>query len=69
MIFSRKFGAAMIISGTFIGAGMFAIPATVSSCGFLIGSILIHCIWAIMTFTDLVLAEVNLKIDDVANIV
>ena len=69
MILSRKFGAAMIISGTCIGAGMLAIPATVASCGFLIGSILIICIWALMTFTALVLAEVNLKIDDGANFV
>lgn len=69
MILSRKFGAAMIISGTCIGAGMLAIPATVASCGFLIGSILIVCIWALMTFTALVLAEVNLKMDDGANFV
>ena len=69
MILSRKFGAAMIISGTCIGAGMLAIPATVASCGFLIGSILIICIWALMTFTALVLAEVNLKMDDGANFV
>lgn len=69
MILSRKFGAAMIISGTCIGAGLLAIPATVASCGFLIGSILIICIWALMTFTALVLAEVNLKMDDGANFV
>ncbi|AIT09673.1 amino acid transporter [Candidatus Francisella endociliophora] len=69
MILSRKFGAAMIISGTCIGAGMLAIPATVASCGFFIGSILIICIWALMTFTALVLAEVNLKMQDGANFI
>ncbi|MED7787942.1 aromatic amino acid transport family protein [Francisella sp. 19X1-34] len=69
MILSRKFGAAMIISGTCIGAGMLAIPATVASCGFFIGSILIICIWALMTFTALVLAEVNLKMDDGSNFI
>lgn len=69
MILSRKFGAAMIISGTCIGAGMLAIPATVASCGFFIGSVLIICIWALMTFTALVLAEVNLKMQDGANFI
>lgn len=69
MFLSRKFGAAMIISGTCIGAGMLAIPATVASCGFFIGSILIICIWALMTFTALILAEVNLKMEDGANFV
>lgn len=69
MILSRNFGAAMIISGTCIGAGMLAIPATVASCGFFIGSILIICIWALMTFTALVLAEVNLKMQDGANFI
>ncbi|MFC4892314.1 amino acid permease [Pseudofrancisella aestuarii] len=69
MILSRKFGAAMIISGTCIGAGMLAIPATVASCGFFIGSILIISIWLLMTFTALVLAEVNLKMKDGSNFV
>lgn len=69
MILSRKFGAAMIISGTCIGAGMLAIPATIASCGFFIGSILIICIWALMTFTALVLAEVNLKMQDGSNFI
>lgn len=69
MILSRKFGAAMIISGTCIGAGMLAIPATVASCGFFIGSGLIISIWALMTFTALVLAEVNLKMADGSNFI
>ncbi|QWU99383.1 amino acid permease [Francisella salimarina] len=69
MFLSRKFGAAMIISGTCIGAGMLAIPATVAGCGFFIGSTLIISIWALMTFTALILAEVNLKMEDGANFV
>jgi tyrosine-specific transport protein len=69
MILSRKFGAAMIISGTCIGAGMLAIPATVASCGFYIGSILIISVWALMTFTALVLAEVNLQMEDGSNFI
>ncbi|ASG67127.1 amino acid transporter [Francisella halioticida] len=69
MILSRKFGAAMIISGTCIGAGMLAIPATVASCGFFIGSILIISVWALMTFTALVLAEVNLEMNDGSNFI
>ncbi|AJC48440.1 amino acid transporter [Allofrancisella guangzhouensis] len=69
MILSRKFGAAMIISGTCIGAGMLAIPTTVASCGFFIGSILIISIWALMTFTAIVLAEVNLKMEEGANFI
>ena len=69
MILSRKFGAAMIISGTCIGAGMLAIPATVASCGFYIGSILIIFVWALMTFTALVLAEVNMQMEDGSNFI
>ncbi|GAB4227022.1 MAG: aromatic amino acid transport family protein [Francisella sp.] len=69
MILTKKFGAAMIISGTCIGAGMLAIPTTLASCGFWIGSLLIISIWALMTFTALVLAEVNLKMNDGANFV
>ena len=69
MIFSRKFGAAMIIAGTCIGAGMLAIPATIASSGFFIGSLLIVLIWLLMTFTALVLAEVNLEMQDGSNFI
>lgn len=69
IIMSKKFGAAMIISGTCIGAGMLAIPTTVASCGFVVGTLLIGFIWLIMTFTALVLADVNLKMKDGSNFV
>ncbi len=68
-LLSRKFGAAMIIAGTCIGAGMLAIPATVASCGFYIGSLLIISIWMLMTFTALVLADVNLQMKDGSNFI
>lgn len=69
MVLSRKFGAAMIISGTCIGAGMLAIPATVASCGFFIGSLLVISIWILMTFTALVLADVNLRMAEGSNFI
>ncbi|WP_395946842.1 amino acid permease [Caedibacter taeniospiralis] len=64
---SRGFGAAMIITGTSVGAGMLAIPATVAACGFWLASLLLVIVWFVMMLTALLLAEVNMSMPDGTN--
>ena len=64
---SRGFGSAMIITGTSVGAGMLAIPATVAACGFWLASLLLIVVWFVMMLTALLLAEVNLAMPDGTN--
>ncbi|WP_440992634.1 amino acid permease [Cysteiniphilum litorale] len=64
---SRGFGSAMIITGTSVGAGMLAIPATVAACGFWLASLLLIVVWFVMMLTALLLAEVNLAMPNGTN--
>ncbi len=57
----------MIITGTSIGAGMLAIPATVAGSGFWLASILLIVTWFIMMQSALLLADVNLTMDNGTN--
>ena len=59
MFLSKGFGSAMIITGTSIGAGMLAIPATVAASGFWLACVLLMVTWFVMMITALLLAEVN----------
>ena len=67
LLSSKGLGSAMIIAGTSIGAGMLAIPATVAACGFWIASLLLVVTWFIMLLTALLLAEVNLSMENGSN--
>ncbi|WP_116964578.1 amino acid permease [Fastidiosibacter lacustris] len=67
LLFSRGFGSVMIITGTSVGAGMLAIPATVAACGFWLASFLLVTVWFVMMLTALLLAEVNLAMPDGTN--
>ena len=67
LLSSKGLGSAMIIAGTSIGAGMLAIPATVAACGFWIASLLLVVTWFIMLLTALLLAEVNLLMENGSN--
>ena len=67
LLSSEGLGSAMIIAGTSIGAGMLAIPATVAACGFWIASLLLVITWFIMLLTALLLAEVNLSMENGSN--
>ena len=64
---TRMFGSAMIITGTTIGAGMLAIPATVSGVGFWLACLLLILVWAILLSTALLLVEINLTMPDGTN--
>ena len=68
MVLSYKgFGSAMIITGTSIGAGMLAIPATVAGNGFWLATILLIVTWFIMMQSALLLADVNLTMENGTN--
>lgn len=64
---SRSFGSAMIITGTSVGAGMLAIPATVAACGFWISCLLLVIVWFVMYLSALLLVEVNLSMKSGSN--
>jgi len=53
-------GSILILTGTAIGAGMLALPMISAPSGFINASVMIICIWALMTITALLLLEVNL---------
>lgn len=65
--FARKIGAALIITGTCVGAGMLVIPLTTTSLGFGLSSILLLIIALLMLATAYLIVEVNLEMPDGAN--
>ncbi|WP_034619287.1 amino acid permease [Oleidesulfovibrio alaskensis] len=62
MLDSRHSGAACIVAGTAIGAGMLGLPMVIGPMGFLPGTLLMAVVWAMALFSALLLLEVNLKI-------
>lgn len=56
---TKVLGSSLIIAGTTIGAGMLALPLVSASLGFFTASILMVGIWAIMSYTSLLLLEVH----------
>lgn len=65
--FVRRLGAALIIAGTCIGAGMLVIPLITASLGFVLSSIVLLIIALLMMATGYLIAEVNLEMPDGAN--
>ena len=63
----RRLGAALIITGTCIGAGMLVIPLTTAVLGFVFASVLLLVIALLMTATAFLIAEVNLGMPDGTN--
>src|SRR3989339_130096 len=60
MHLSKTIGSMLILIGTAIGAGMLALPLISAQAGFLWSTILLVVIWAVMTYTGLLVLEVNL---------
>jgi len=60
MHLSKSIGSMLILIGTAIGAGMLALPLISAQAGFLWASLLLISIWAVMTYTGLLVLEVNL---------
>lgn len=58
---SKLFGATCLVAGTAIGAGMFAIPLTVSAVGFTGGLLSMAVIWYVSYLVGLVGLELNLR--------
>ncbi|OCH21962.1 aromatic amino acid transport family protein [Aliivibrio logei] len=56
---SKVFGSSLIIAGTTIGAGMLALPLVSASLGFFTASVLMIAIWAVMSYTSLLMLEVH----------
>ena len=57
---SKTFGSILIITGTALGAGMFALPLVSAKAGFLPAVMLLFLIWALMMCTGLLILEVTL---------
>ena len=55
---NRTFGSVFIVAGTTIGAGMLAMPLAAAGIGFGITLVLLICLWALMSYTALLLVEV-----------
>ena len=63
----RRLGAALIITGTCIGAGMLVIPLATAALGFVFAAVLLLVIALLMTVTAFLIAEVNLDMPDGTN--
>lgn len=57
---NKLFGGILLVSGTTIGAAMLAMPISTGMAGFLPSLILMIASWLFMTFTALLILEVNL---------
>ncbi|MCL1035872.1 amino acid permease [Shewanella submarina] len=54
-------GSIAIVAGTAIGAGMLALPLATAALGFWQATVLMLVIWALATYTSLLMLEINLK--------
>lgn len=64
---SHLIGGILLVSGTAIGAGMLALPISTGMAGFYPSVLLFVFFWAFMTFTALLMLEVNLWMDSESN--
>ncbi|KJG11334.1 tyrosine transporter TyrP [Photobacterium kishitanii] len=63
MSLNKTFGSMLIIAGTTIGAGMLALPLASAGLGFTTATIIMIGIWALMTYTALLMLEVHQHAD------
>lgn len=49
-----------MVAGTTLGAGMLALPLVAAGSGFFVSAIALCCLWALMTYTALLILEVNI---------
>ena len=56
----RALGSVFLIAGTCIGAGMLALPVATAPIGFYLSLFLLIFVWALMSYTGLLVIEVNL---------
>jgi tyrosine-specific transport protein len=65
----KLIGGILLIVGTSIGAGILALPVTTAEAGFISSSILLFICWCLMTFSALLILEVNLWLPIEANMI
>jgi tyrosine-specific transport protein len=66
---SKLLGGILLVSGTTIGAGMLALPVVTGQAGFFISLLLFVAFWIYMTFTAFLMLEVNLWMNEHANLI
>lgn len=66
---SKLIGGILLIIGTSIGGGMLALPASAAPAGFWNASLLLFACWVLMTFSALLILEVNLWLPRNSNII
>jgi tyrosine-specific transport protein len=67
MYFNKNIGAVLMLIGITIGAGMLALPLISARAGFVQAGIALVGIWALMTYTGLLVLEVNLAFPQYRN--
>ncbi|MCD9546902.1 tyrosine transporter TyrP [Photobacterium carnosum] len=68
MSLNKTFGSMLIIAGTTIGAGMLALPLASAGLGFTTATIIMVGIWALMTYTALLMLEIHQHADPSATL-
>lgn len=66
---SRRIGGILLVAGTTIGAGMLALPVVTGFAGFIPSALLFIVYWLFMTFTALLMLEVNLWMGEHSNLI
>lgn len=64
---NRQIGSIFFIVGIEVGAGILALPIVSARIGFLTASIVMVLAWFLMTYTALILCEINLALSDGAS--
>lgn len=65
----KLIGGILLIVGTSIGAGILALPVTTAEAGFVSSSLLLFLCWILMTFSALLILEVNLWLPMESNMI
>ncbi len=65
---SKIIGAGLIIAGTTIGAGMLSLPIVSAGMGFGLSCIIMFALWALMTYSALLMLEVHQYLDSDATL-
>ncbi|HIF9210818.1 TPA: aromatic amino acid transport family protein [Photobacterium damselae] len=68
MSFNKTFGSMLIIAGTTIGAGMLALPLASAGLGFTTSILIMVGMWALMSYTALLMLEVHQYADKSATL-
>lgn len=65
----KLLGGILLVSGTTIGAGMLALPVITGLAGFIPSLFLLIVFWIYMTYTALLLLEINLSLESNTNLI